>query len=40
MFDDLSKNQRYDERSPMPGPKPETPPWMERTLTTMPQPHA
>ena len=40
MFDDLSKNQRYNERSPVPGLEPETPSWMERTLTTMPQLHA
>ena len=27
-------------RSPVPGHEPGTPPWMERTLTTMPQPFA
>ena len=30
----------YDERLPMPGHEPETPPQMERTLTAMPQSHA
>ena len=29
----------YDELSAMPGFEPEMPPRMERTLTTMPQPH-
>ena len=28
----------YYERSPVPEPEPETPPRMERSLTTMPQP--
>ena len=30
----------YDERLPILGLEPETPPQMERTLTAMPQPHA
>ena len=33
------ENLEYDERSPMLGLEPETPARMERTLTTMLQPH-
>ena len=39
MFMIYQKIKGNNERSPVPELEPETPPWLERPLTTMPQLH-